>query len=76
MSALAMWAVYDHPLDYPGKFVARRFEVSTSGPKPTESIIVAPDLETLRNMLRYEMKLSACITRAAQDDPKIVETWL
>lgn len=72
---LAMWTVYDHPLDYPDKFVARRFDFDASGPKPSASIIVAPDLETLRDILEFELHLVK-LMRSPGDDPKIVETWL
>jgi hypothetical protein len=66
-----MWVVYDKPTDYPTKFVARRFE----GEKPTASIIITSDLETLRSILAFEMRL-VCLMRSPEDDPKIVETWL
>ena len=75
MTHLAMWTVYEHPRDYPDKFVARRFDVDADGPEPSASIIVAPDLNTLRKILRYELHL-VCITRSPEDDQVIVETWL
>lgn len=75
MAALAMWTVYDHPTDYPEKYVARRFEVDRSGPKPTDSIIIAPDLDSLRAILALDLHL-VCLARSEEDDPKIVETWL
>lgn len=72
---LAMWTVYDHPTDYPDKFVARRFDIDANGAQPSSSIIIAADLETLRHILIVDMGLS-CLTRSPDDDPKIVETWL
>ena len=75
MSALAMWTIYDHPNDYPNYFVARRFEVSSAGPVATESIVVAADLEKLRDMFEFEMHLT-CLARSPEDDPKIIEVWL
>lgn len=75
MTALAMWTVYDSPTDYPGKVVARRFDVDASGPKPSASIIIMDDLDKLREMLAFELNLT-CLTRNEGDDPKIVETWL
>jgi hypothetical protein len=51
---MAIWTVYDHPTDYPNKFVARRFDVDASGSRPSASIIIAPDLATLRDILCYE----------------------
>jgi hypothetical protein len=75
MTTLAMWTVYDNPKDYPGKFVARRFDVDASGPKPSASIIVAEDLETLQDILQFEMGLVK-LMRSPEDEPQIVETWL
>lgn len=75
MSKLAMWVVYDSPSDYPGKFVARRWEVGAEGPRPTESMIIMEDLEALRDVLMVEMGLVK-LMRSDGDDPKIVETWM
>jgi hypothetical protein len=75
MSTLAMWTVYDNPKDYPGKFVARRFDVDASGPKPSASIIIAEDLDTLRDILQFEFGLVK-LMRSPGDEPQIVETWL
>ena len=75
MTTLAMWTVYDNPTDYPGKFVARRFDVDGEGPKPSSSVIIMDDLDKLRDVLCYELHLT-CLCRNEEDDPKIVETWL
>ena len=72
---MAMWTVYQHPKDYPGKFVARRFDVDKDGPRPSASIIVMEDLEALREVLAFEMHLT-CLVRNEEDEPQIVETWL
>ena len=75
MTSLAMWTVYNNPTDYPGKFVARRFDVDGNGPRPSASIIVMDDLDKLRDVLAFEMHLT-CLTRNEGDEPQIVETWL
>ena len=75
MSVLSLWTVYDHPLDYPDKFVARRFDVDKDGSKPTPSLLVSSDLDALREVLQFEMHLT-CMVRDPSDDPKILETWL
>ena len=75
MNALAIWTVYDHPTDYPDKFVARRFDVGHDGPKLSASVIIADDLDKLRRVLEFELRLVR-ITRSPEDDPKIVENWL
>jgi hypothetical protein len=73
---LTMWTVYKHPSDYPDKYVARQFiVVGGVGPKATHSIMVAEDLEALRDVLAFEMHL-VCLMRNEEDDPVIVETWL
>jgi len=72
---LAIWTVYEHPADYPDKFVARRFDVDASGARPSASILVAPDLETLRDILAFELHLVK-LMRSPEDQPHIVETWL
>lgn len=71
--ALSMWTVYDHPSDFPNGFIAREWITSGSEPQPTDVVIVAP-LETIRKNLQ-RMGL-VCLTRAPDDDPAIVETWL
>jgi hypothetical protein len=75
MTGLAMWTVYENPKDYPGKFVARRFDVDADGPKPSASVIIMDDLDDLRDILAHQMHL-VCLTRNEEDDPVIVETWL
>ena len=75
MSApLQMWTVYDHPLDYPDFFVARRFEVTADGAMPTSIALHSEDLEELREALMSQGFTP--LARDPMDDPKIVETWL
>lgn len=68
---LTIWVVYDHPLDYPDKFVARAW----IGEEPTASIMIADDIEKLRDVLQLEMGLVKLMP-SPEDDPKILETWL
>jgi hypothetical protein len=75
VTILSMWTVYDHPLDYPDKFVARRFDIDHDGVRASSSIIVTPTLQMLRDILEFELHLT-CLARNDDDDPKIVETWL
>jgi hypothetical protein len=74
MTGLIMWAVYDHPTDFPAEYVARRFLVDSDGPLPTSQVLTSNDLDCLRDALQ-DMGL-VCLTRSEGDDPKIVETWL
>lgn len=71
---LEIWAVYDHPTDFPTKFVARRWRVDAGRVTPTDGIRVANELDDLRAQLRVEGL--SCVARQHDDDPKIVESWL
>ena len=76
MSTLAMWTVYNNPKDYPGKFVARRFDVEGSGAKPSASIIIMDSLPALRNVLAgIRNAPQPHRSSSPEDDAKIVETW-
>lgn len=66
-----MWVVYDHPSDFPNKYVARKRDDLGI---PTNDIIVTTTLDEMRSMMT--MKGLTCITRSEDDDPVIVETWL
>ena len=71
---LSMWTIYDKPTDHPYAFVARRFEVGTAGVVATDNIIIASQVETLRECMRD--RGLTCLERDPLDDPKIVEVWL
>lgn len=64
-----VWTVYKSPKDYPGKFVARRWD----GLKPTDDVIVADSLAEVREKLPLGL---ICLDRNLLDDAAIVETWL
>ena len=72
---LSTWTIFDHPIDCPEAFIARRFEVGGHSPMPlaTTDAIVG-DLDVIReSMARVGL---ACITRDVNDHPNVVETWL
>ena len=73
---LSLWTIYDHPTDYPGHFVARRFVVGHELDKPfaTDEIMAAERIEDLREVF-LEMGLVK-IEREMVDEAQIVETWL
>jgi hypothetical protein len=64
-----IWVIYDHPLDRPDAFVARRWFLE----EPTDDVFVAETLEMLRAKLPPGL---VCLARHPTDDPRIVETWL
>lgn len=71
---LSIWTVYDHPKDFPDKYVARRWEILPTGGVPTDDMVTASDLETLRNHFRDAGLYP--LPREDGDDGVIVETWI
>jgi hypothetical protein len=73
--ALATYAIYFNPSDYPGRYVARRWDVGPAGemtacPKLHAN---APDLESVRDTMPTG---TVRVHRAMTDDPCIVEAWI
>jgi hypothetical protein len=69
-----IWTVYDHPRDFPEKYVGRLHVIGRLGSEPTDHVIVADTLEEIRAMMMA--KGLFCLTRHPDDDPVIVEVWL
>jgi hypothetical protein len=72
--ALSIWTVYDSPSDFPGLYVARRFEMDGEGQPVAMEKCSSADLGVVRDALR-----GAGLTRIGRepdDDAKIVESWL
>ena len=72
--ALIMWTVYDHPSDYPDKFVARAHRIVEGNVLPTRNIIITDSLDDIR--IAFSRDGLLCITRCPDDDQCIIETWL
>lgn len=73
---MSTWTIYASPLDRPGRFVVRRFDVvrGEREPVPDEDVSVHFTLQSARNAVpRWA---DACIPRTTGDDPAIVETWM
>ena len=71
---LNIWTITANPADFPGQFVARRWEVTGGTQVATDEAIISPELADLRRaMMRRGL---FCIPRSAEDDPVIVESWL
>lgn len=69
-----MWVIYDHPKDFPDKFVAREWNIGPGRATPLDNVITSNDLEELR-----EQMVQKCLTKIIKsniDDPCIVETWM
>lgn len=69
---LSLWTVYRRPLDHPDSFVARRWEIHPEI-APTADVLLAHDLEALREMLPSGL---VRLDRQPTDDPVIVESWV
>ena len=61
--------VYDHPTDYPDKFIARLWDCNV----PTHIMASADTLEELREKIPSSM---VRMDRLPKDDPCIVEVWI
>jgi hypothetical protein len=68
-----LWVIYDHPRDFPDRFVARKHHVVPGASGPTLEILTADTLDDLRAKLPAGLVL---LSRHPMDDPVIVETWL
>lgn len=71
-----MWVIYDHPLDYPAKWVARRWFITNEGKllHGLGDVMLLDDYDTLRG--RMEGLGLVRIERSEEDDPVIAEVWL
>lgn len=61
--------VYKNPKDFPGKYIARLFEMEN----PTSYAIQGDSLDEIREKIPSTLRR---IPRSAKDDPVIVEVWL
>ena len=73
-NVLSIWTVYDQPRDFPDHFVARRFEVESTGPQATDDVIVSRELEHVRQSLALRGLM--VLPRSSNDEQHIIECWL
>ena len=64
-----IYCIYDHPLDFQNKYVARLW----NGPIPTNTVLEADSLQDIRAKIPEGLTL---IPRMPADDPVIVECWV
>lgn len=69
ITRLPLICIYNNPSDYPGKYVARLWDVD----KPTNMVAIAESLEEIREAKPPEMMI---INRIPNNYPIIVETWI
>ena len=70
---LVVWTIFKNPIDFPGKFVARKSRIGVGVVEPTEEHHVADSLEAAREMLPpFLFNLG----REPLDERHIVESWI
>lgn len=74
MNDLIIWTIYDHPSDYPDKFVARKHTAKLGA---TDELLFADDLDSIREAVQAASPyVLGMMQRHPSDDPIIVECWL
>jgi hypothetical protein len=69
------WVIYDHPLDYPDYFVARKWKILDGKVEPlVDALILHKELDEIREIFYNQGLLR--ISRFAEDDPCIIEVWI
>ena len=68
------YTVYFNPIDYPGKYIVRKFEVlSQKEPVPLDVIYEGKSLYQARKAIPYDC---ICFKKHDDDEKPIVETWI
>lgn len=70
---MVQWVVYDHPTDFPDKWVMRAFKVVGEKIQPTN---MAWAFDTLNEIHTMIPEGCARVQRHVLDDPKIYEVWI
>lgn len=70
---LGMWVIYDHPSDFPDKFVARRFYVGPKVILASDDFVSSETLHGVRALLPDGLHNRG---RHQHDESQIVETWV
>jgi hypothetical protein len=74
---LFMYTIYFSPLDVPGKFVVRRFEIrplQRGEPVPLDVLAITTTLDEARDALPPDC--GAMFPRQHDDHPSVIETWI
>lgn len=75
-ATLDMWVIYDHPLDFPDGFLARRWFVTHDAQLLASpgDVMRSQSIDNLRTLMEQLGKYR--IERDETDDPVVVETWI
>lgn len=73
-STLTMWTIYDHPFDYRGSWVVRRYFIVRDQHEPVLDVVprLASSLAEARSFVPRGLYRQP---RSEGDDPCIVEVW-
>ena len=72
--SLAVWVIYDHPVDHPEHYVLRRQDVIDGQVVPSKDCVLFTSLEGARAWCQ-NLGLTN-VGRMAADEPQIAEVWL
>ena len=77
---MIQYVIYGNPIDYPGRFVVRRWRMTDTQPRkfrPDPNLMTnCATLEEARVAVQQADPNLVCIQRCENDDPSIVEVWL
>ena len=73
LTEIPMITIYNKPVDYPGKYVARLIGFKDGAPLIFRHIVIKEKLEDLRNSIPDGM---VKLRPSENDDPKIVEIYI
>lgn len=70
---LPLWVIYDHPLDLPTFYVARKWLLGRGRTEATGAVFVGLTLDEVRGKIPRGL---VRMERHPLDDPKIAEIWI
>lgn len=73
---MEQFVIYRNPLDFPGEYVVRRFEIEAGRVIPRECLYHGTSLAAARMVASGPGGWRICFMRDEKDDPTILETWL
>lgn len=73
--SLSIFAIYDHPTDYPDHFVVREYLISNDNVTPLENIYMkALTLKQIQE--EFDKTIYVFCNRSANDDEKIIGIYI
>jgi len=74
IDGLPMIVIYEKPLDFPDKYVARLWNICGGDGRPTEVAVTGETLDEIRGKIPFQTMIP--IGRFTEDDPHVVEVWI